>query len=186
MVYPFGRIGVARSMAVKDVHTESGAPLDAAARQRQAPLDAVHHNQEPPFSTTPACARMPRVRCSGGHSTSKPTRVLPLGNACAMILRRATAARVASVYPHAERAEIRSAVVLGGPWSPYCRVLRRQRAAHLRRPGRQNAVRCRTIPFDSRRLAAGAVARPLGPARARRRGMIPDLDRRWPPAAGRL
>lgn len=67
-----------------------------------------------------------------------------------------------------------------GPISPptFCVASDRCRSRKCRR--------CRAAALNAVRLAAGAVTGPLGPARACRRGQIPDVHRGRALASGRL
>jgi len=68
MVYSFARIGAALGMAVEDVYTQNRR-LWVRLREKGGKRHAMpcHHNLEEyltPISTTPACAAIPRGRCS--------------------------------------------------------------------------------------------------------------------------
>ena len=68
MVYSFARIGAALGMAVEDVYTQNRR-LWVRLREKGGKRHAMpcHHNLEEyltPLSTTPACAAIPRGRCS--------------------------------------------------------------------------------------------------------------------------
>ena len=68
MIYFFARIGAALGMAVEDVYTQNRRLwvrlYEKAASGTRCRATITLMSISPPFSTVPACATIPRGRCS--------------------------------------------------------------------------------------------------------------------------